>query len=350
MRNFMNYCNMPRGSTTLAKQRESNGAAEPLDIKYWGIGNENWGGGGNMTPEQYARDYIKYSTICGTANVNGANYIACGANSADVSWTDRFMREFAGYGGRDGCWGLAFHYYCGRAGDPVGFTEEEWYRLIEKASDMSRHIELHKAAMYIHDQQRKVKLICDEWGCWHQGGSGPSRGFNLFEQQSTIRDAVVAALTLNIFNNNCDSVVMANIAQLCNNIHCLFLTGGENEIVTPTYWVYDMFRDIKGAKQLRAVNTSDRLSVSASEKDGRLTLTVCNLSYDKSAELELSAFDIKLDGAAYLTALTGDPHDHNTFDEPEKVKPGEKTEYQIKNGRLNVELAPASVNLIEIGG
>ncbi|MBR5871899.1 MAG: alpha-N-arabinofuranosidase [Clostridia bacterium] len=345
MRNFMEYLNMPENTTTLSKERAENGHPAPFDVPYFGIGNENWGGGGNMTPEQYAREYVKYATLCSSVNVNGAKYIACGADSWDIGWTDRFMREFAH---KTAIWALAFHYYCGGAGDPVGFTEEEWYTLIDKASKMEELIRRHDAAMTVHDPDGRVKIVVDEWGCWHPGGSGPSKGYNLFEQQSTMRDAVITALTLNIFNNHCDRVVMTNAAQLCNNLHCLFLAGGEHAIVTPTYHVYDLYKDHQGARQIGTVVTDKRLSVSASEKDGTVCVTVANTSYDEAVAVSLSAFAMALGTKASVTVLAADPHAHNTFEDPYAVTPADARDYSLADGTLALEIPAAGIVKIEI--
>ena len=340
MRNFMEYLNMPENTTTLAAERAANGHPAPFDVPYFGIGNENWGGGGNMTPEQYARDYVKYATICGSVNVNGAKYIACGADSFNIDWTERFMREFAH---RTSIWALAFHYYCGAAGDPVRFTEEEWYALIDRASKMEELIRRHDAAMTAHDPEGRVKIVVDEWGCWHPGGSGPSKGYNLFEQQSTMRDAIITTLTLNIFNNHCDRVVMANVAQLCNNLHCLFLAGGEHAIVTPTYHVYDLFKEHQGGRQIETVSTDKSLSVSASERDGVVCVTIANTSYDRDADIELTAFAKELGTQAEITTLTAEPHAHNTFDTPDCVTPAAPVTVPLTNGCLTLTLPAAGI-------
>jgi len=348
MRDWMEYCDFPAGETTLSEERAKNGSPEPLGVRFWGIGNENWGGGGNMTPEMYAREYARYATICDSVNVGGARFIACGANSFDIGWTDRFMREWSAK-----CaplWGLSFHYYCGSAGDPIAFTHEEWDRLIAQAGRMEELIERHAAAMRTFDPERRVRIVVDEWGVWHPDGSGPSKGYNLFEQQSTMRDAVVTALTLNIFNNHCDTVYMANAAQLCNNLHCLFLTGpnpGE-ELVTPTYHVFDLFKRHQGARHIHTAGVPASLSVSASERDGVVTLTAANLNYDRDEAVELSSFDVPLGARARLTHLTAEPHAHNTFEAPETVSPGAPIELPVADGRIVFTVPAASVTRLEI--
>lgn len=347
LRKWMEYCDLPAGTTTLAAERAENGDSEPLGIRFWGIGNENWGGGGNMTPEMYAREYVRYATICHSANVNGARYVACGANGFDVAWTERFMRAFTEK--RAPLWGLSFHYYCGGAGDPVAFTEAEWDTLVGRAAQMQELIERHKAAMLTFDPKREIKIVVDEWGCWHPDGSGPSRGYNLFEQQSTMRDAVIAALTLNIFNNNCDVVAMANVAQLCNNLHCLFLADGEYEIVTPTYHVFDLYKEHQGARHIHTAGASDKLSVSASEKNGVITVTMANLSFGEAREIELSSFDVPLGAQAVWTVLAcEDPHAHNTFETPDAVTPGVPQTLPVREGKLTLTLPAAAVARLEI--
>ena len=348
MRNWLEYCSFPAGTTSLADERAKNGSPEPFSVGFWGVGNENWGGGGNMTPEQYAREYVRYATICQSVNVQNTRFVACGANGGDVSWTERFMRELSAK--RGPIWGLSFHYYTPRTGDCVDFTEAEWDEMISKAARIEELIERHGAAMRTFDPKREVKIVVDEWGCWHKEGSGPSKGFNLFEQQSTMRDAVITALTLNSFNNHCDTVAMANAAQLCNNLHCLFLAAGADAIVTPTYHVFDLFKNHQGARQLHTACTTKDISVSASDKDGVLTLTAANLRCGTDCETEISAFDVPLpkEGEGTLTLLTAAPQAHNTFTEPDAVTPAAPVRVRITDGKLVFPLPAASVARIEI--
>ena len=341
MRNFVEYCNIPADATSLAALRAKNGSPDSFNVQYWGIGNENWGCGGNMTPEQYAREYVRYATTVDSANLNGAKYVACGANSFDIDWTERFMREFRAKGCK--LWGLSFHYYCGKAGDCVNFNEEEWNELVANAGRMRELVERHRAAMRTFDPEEKVKIVCDEWGCWHNGGNGPSNGFNLYEQQSTMRDAVITALTLNIFNDSCDVVAMANVAQLCNNLHCLFLASGDHAIVTPTYHVYDMMKAHQGARHIHVAGAPKDVSVSASEKDGTITLTAANLSYGELKEIELISFDVPLPAHASTVTLSATPQICNTFEDPDAVKPTAATRIPFDGKTLRFALPAASV-------
>ena len=334
IRNWVEYCNFPKGSTTFAKEREQNGSPEPFNVRYWGIGNENWGGGGQMTPEDCAREFIRFSTVINSLNKGNLKFIMCGANGHDVEWTRRLMQEYASRKWHEAAaYGMSVHYYCGNAGNPVAFTEEEWYQQLFQADYMQRVLDDHRAAMDEFDPDRKIGLIVDEWGCWHKDGSGPSKGYNLFEQQSTMRDAVVAAMTLNMFNNRCDSVAMANVAQLCNNLHSLYLAGGDHFVETPNYFVFDMFKTHQDAKHLNTIVSApvmekegrrpmQLLSASASQKDGLLTITLANLDVAKSQTVTLGSIGGDLSGEGTVTVLASpDPHDHNSFENPTKVKP-----------------------------
>lgn len=219
---------------------------------------------------------------------------------------------------------MSVHYYCGKTGGALDFTASDWYELMARAQRTEELICRHYAIVAGHGMQDRMRLAVDEWGCWHPEGSGPSAGKNLFEQQSTMRDAVVAAVTLNIFNNHCDKVRMANLAQLCNNLHSLFLTAGENCVATPNYYVFELFRPHQGAEAIRTVTEDGTdlagVSVSASVMDGYLTLTLANCSCEESVTVNPVLLGADWDGetAAYL--LCGDGmRAHNTFEAPENV-------------------------------
>lgn len=322
IRDWMDYCLSPRGTTTLAREREKNGRAEPFDIPYWGVGNENWGGGGNMRPEFYADECRRYATVMKNT-APSARLIVCGSNADDCGWTQKVMESLASQ--KTYLDGFAMHYYCGTSGDAVNFGEEDWYALLARAGRMEEILRRNWNIISGFQAQDRIKLVVDEWGCWHREGSGPSRGRNLFEQQSTMRDALVAALTLNIFNNNCEKIAMANVAQLVNNLHALFLAGGGHCIVTPTYRVFELYRQHQGAEAIETVVTEnsvfeDSLSVSASVRDHQMLVTVGNLSCGKAARftLERVGFDFAPRGKAVLLG-GGDMHAHNTFEAPDAV-------------------------------
>ena len=360
IRNWMEYCNFPAGKSTLARERGENGDVEPFGVKFWGIGNENWGGGGEMTPEMYAREYVRYTTVCNNVDRQNVKFIICGANGHDVAWTRRVMKEWGGQKGHDAkTWGMSVHYYCGTAGWPQEFTEDQWYQQLFQADFMRRIVDDHRAAMDEFDPDRKVGMVVDEWGCWHKDGSGPSKGYNLFEQQSSMRDAIVAALTLNIFNNRCDVVAMANVAQLCNNLHSLYLAGGEHFVETPNYHVFDMYKTHQGGRQIDAHVCCDSmeregfrpmelLSASASEKDGVTTITLANLHMTEAQSVKLTAVGGNLTGKATVTVLTHeDVHACNTFENPTAVVP--ETRGIVLTGDDVIEVPAAGVVSVVIG-
>lgn len=329
IRNWMDYCLSPKGSTTLAKEREENGHPEPFDIPYCGVGNENWGGGGNMLPETYANEYRKFAIVMNNIAPK-VDLIACGTNGKDYDWAHGLMPILftSDKNNASKCInGFAIHCYCGGAGDVLNFTEEEWTQLLIQANEIEAVILRNWHIICGHNMEEHCKLVIDEWGCWHPEGSGPSKGDNLFEQQGTMRDAMVAALTLNIFNRNCDKVKMANIAQLVNCLHSLFLVSGEKCIETPTYHVFDLYQGHQGAKAIDTFVTDNEefassVSVSASCKDGKTLVTIGNLSCNEDVEISLDGMGIELPdtGTARILAHE-DMHAHNTFENPDEVVP-----------------------------
>ena len=323
-RNWIDYCLSPRGSTTLALEREKNGHPEPFHIPFWGVGNENWGGGGRMIPEYYANEYRRFSTVMENSAPR-AQYFVCGSNAMDFNWTHKIAENMDDP--RIQVDGYAMHYYCDSAGDPLKFSADEWTKQLSQAAKMEDIIVRNWNIICGHGQQDRLKLVIDEWGCWHPEGSGPSHGANLYEQQSTMRDAMVTALTLNIFNNHCEKIKMANVAQLVNNLHALFLSSGEHCITTPTYHVFDMYKEHQGAQAIEAIVTENEkfdnsVTVSASVKDNQTLITIGNLCCTQEQELVLESVGAGLPVTAKAALLYHeDMHAHNTFEEPEKVIP-----------------------------
>lgn len=283
-------------------------------------------------------------------------FIFCGANGYDLEWTRRIMKEWK-EGSYVPVWAMSVHYYCHAPGKPQTFTEDQWYVQLFKADFMRRLLDDHRRVMDQYDPHRSIPIAVDEWGSWLEGGTGPSKGYNLFEQQSSMRDAMVTALTLNILNNRCNFVKMANVAQLCNNLHCLYLAGGDKFVETPTYYVYDLYKTHQGGRQLitgvncgsiesslyKDVKHYGRLgfvSASASEKDGKLTLTLANLHMKAAQKVKLNFIGGEYNGAATVTTLThADPHACNTFENPKAVVPVSREASSLNE----IELPPASV-------
>lgn len=318
------------GDSPMARLRAENGRREPWKLKYFGVGNENWGCGGNMTAEEYANQYRRYQTYVRNYGENRIYKIACGPNVSDYRWTEVLMREAAPY--MDG---LTLHHYsfCGEdfshKGSALGFPEEEWYSLLHKALYMDTLIETHKGIMRRYDPEGRIGLLVDEWGAWHDVEPGTNPGF--LYQQNTLRDAMVAAVTLNIFNKHSDRVRMANLAQTVNVLQSVVLTEGEQMLLTPTYHVFDLYKDHQDAMLADSFVQSETegegayriptLQESASvAEDGTLTLTLANLSLEKDYEIDAVLLGAPA-GKIEASLLGGKMDACNSFEQPDKVQP-----------------------------
>lgn len=275
------------GVSPMAALRKENGHSEPWKIKYFGVGNENWGCGGNMRPSYYADLYRRYQTYVRDYGENKVFRIACGPNADDYAWTEEVMKIAGRF--MDG---LSLHYYTvpgdwQKKGSATEFTVEDYYNTVKKTLKMEELITRHTEIMSRFDPEHRVGLIVDEWGTWYDVEPGTNPGF--LYQQNTMRDAIVAAVNLNIFNAHSDRVVMANIAQMVNVLQSVILTEGEKMVLTPTYHVFDLYKAHQDAVlvdsfiETEMVGTEENqvpnLSVSASEaEDGSLNITVVNLS------------------------------------------------------------------------
>ena len=238
------------GTSPMAELRKANGHEKPWTVQYFGVGNENWGCGGNMDPEYYGCLFKRYETYIRNYGDQRIYRIACGPNAEDYHWTDRVMDKV-----KYRTNGLSLHYYTD-IWDSVtrskkaatGFSAEDYTKTLAQAYRIDDIVTRHIEIMNRHDRDKRVDLIVDEWGTWYEVEPGTNPGF--LYQQNTMRDAMVAALTLNIFNEHCDILGMANVAQLCNNLHSLFLAGGDGFTVTPNYHVFDMYKEHQGGRQL----------------------------------------------------------------------------------------------------
>lgn len=357
MREWVEYLTFD-GRSPMADLRRQNGREEPWKLKYFGVGNESWGCGGNMRPEYYADLYRRYSTYVRNFSGNTVYKIACGPSDTNYHWTEVLMREAARF--MDG---LSLHYYTipgpswQNKGSATGFDEREWYETMRKTLFMDEIIAKHSVIMDQYDPQRRIGLIVDEWGTWYDVEAGTNPGF--LYQQNTLRDALVAGINLNIFNNHCSRVSMANIAQTVNVLQAIILTEGAKMILTPTYHVFNMYKVHQGAELLQVDTTEDpkkfgdaqipQLSVSASRDDqNRIHLSLCNLHPGESL-----AVDCELRGTTATAVqgriLTGNRMNlHNTFDTPEALKPVAFSETILKEDRLQVALPPMSVTVLEL--
>ena len=350
MAEWVEYLNS-EGDSSVVQQRWKNGRKDAFNVKYWGVGNESWGCGGNMRPEYYADEYRRYQTYCRNYGKNRLFRIACGPNGDDYNWTEVLMKRAGGY--MDG---LSLHHYtvCGDKWEDkraaTGFNTEEYYRTLVHSTKMEELVTRHGQIMDRYDPQKRVGLIVDEWGNWFDVEPGTNPGF--LYQQNTMRDAMVAAINLNIFNKHCDRVVMANIAQTVNVLQAVILTEGDQMVLTPTYHVFDLYKAHQNAREVDAYVVCEnvgvegfvmpQLTASASEKDGRITLTVANVSCDQAAETTLVIRDVEIEGISGRI-LTGAMGDYNDFGKTAVEVQVFKGYEVLANGEIKLQLPACSV-------
>ena len=335
----------------MADLRRSNGREKPWKLKYFGIGNESWGCGGNMRPEYYADLYRHYQTYCRNYSGNDLYKVACGPSGDDYNWTDKLLEIVKPCHTK----AISLHYYTvpsgkwEKKGSATEFDSGEYEETIRKTYYMEELITKHSEIMSRHDPKHEIGLIVDEWGTWYDVEPGTNPGF--LYQQNTMRDAIVASVNLNIFNNHSDRVVMANIAQCVNVLQSVILTEGERMIKTPTYHVFDMYKEHQGA-MLADSFIDDKsglpdISQSVSVKDGKMHITISNASLTEEKEInaEISGFDFNKVSAEILTE---DVHAHNTFDIPNKVEAKTFTDVKMSENTLKFTLPTCSVVAIEI--
>ena len=372
---WVEYVNSPAGSTTAAERRASGDAAnrDPYRVRFWGIGNESWGCGGNFTPEEYAAEYRRFTAAVPRYGVD-LKFIASGANVDDFNWTRGFFSKTRekGAGLFNGIYGWGLHHYAwnlglGRTndwfaakGDGLRFNDAEHYELLREADRMESLINQHWTIMGEYDRAHRVKLIVDEWGAWYKPGSEvhPS---HLLGQQSTMRDALLAGLTLDTFHRHADKVAMANVAQLINCLHSLFLAHEDKFILTPTFHVFEMFTPHMGAKAVRAVFSAPEvqytrvdkpaefwgLAGSASVNGKQLTLTVTNPHLTEAREAEIAVRGARVAEARARVLAEPDVHAHNTFQNPRAVEPRDE-QVRPGAGAFVYRFAPASVTRLLI--
>ena len=340
------------GVSPMADLRKKNGHAEPWKVKYFGVGNENWGCGGNMTPEFYANMYRRYQTYCRNYGDNKLYKIACGPNVDDYNWTEGVMKVASNF--MDG---ISLHYYTHpgvweHKGPATGFDDKMWYQSLKKTLKMEELIDKHIEIMDRYDKEKRVGLIVDEWGGWYDVEPGTNPGF--LYQQNTMRDALIAGINLNIFNKHCDRVRMANIAQMVNVLQAVILTEGDKMILTPTYHVFNMYKnhmestlvdsfieteEIGLEEENKVPNLNESVSI---DSEGRINITINNLSITDAYDVEGVIVDKKVKSVK-AQILTNDMNAHNTFDKPEEVKPVEFNDYKITEKGLDFKIPACSV-------
>jgi alpha-N-arabinofuranosidase len=346
------------GKSPMSDLRRQNGREKPWNVRFWGVGNEAWGCGGNMRPEYYADLYRKYATfMTGWSNDTRLMRIASGASDADYHWTETLMKNIP----HNMLGGVALHHYSvinwQQKGPSTNFTEQQYFATMKEAWLMDSLIIKHSAIMDKYDKAKRVDLVVDEWGGWYEVEPGTNPGF--LYQQNTMRDAMIAGVTLNIFNNHSDRVKMANLAQTINVLQAVILTDEEKMLLTPTYHVMEMYNIHHDARRIPLTVKSNAytfgkeklpaVSASASiDSLQRTHITLTNIDATKSQDIS-----INIKGSSYKMLsgrilASGSLQDYNSFTAPEKIKPAAFTGATLKGNALQVKMPPFSVVVLEL--
>jgi alpha-N-arabinofuranosidase len=370
---WVEYCNSPAGSTTLADVRAATGSSEPFNVRYWGIGNESWGCGGNFTPQEYAVEFRRYATWVPEFGQKLA-FIASGPNDDNWEWTRGFFEEILrkGKGQLRSIYGVALHYYTWNLsrgatkdwfkgkGDALQFDAVDWYELMREGDVMESLIKGHWQVMAEADPEHNVKLVVDEWGPWYKPGSEATPGDQI-EQMPTLRDGVHAGMTLDIFNRHPEKVAMANCAQLINCLNSLYLAHEDRFCVTPVGHVFAMYAAHQGGQALRTIFSVPNISYdrdgkpasfwglngAASLHDKQLVLTVVNPDVKVGREAEIRVRGASLQSGSATTLTHSDLHAHNTFEQRNVVVPQNKS-VEAKGRTLTYMFPPASVTRLTL--
>jgi alpha-L-arabinofuranosidase len=358
MAKWVEYFNFD-GVSPMANLRKQNGHPKPWKVSFWGVGNESWGCGGEMTPEFYADQYRRYATYA--RNYPGAplKKIASGANTADYRWTEVMMKNI----GPSRMWGLTMHYYTlpNNSWPPKGsatqFDEREYFNTMKNCLRMEELVTKHSAIMDKYDSAKRVALLVDEWGIWTEVEPGTNPGF--LYQQNSLRDALIAGTTLNIFNNHSDRVRGANLAQSINVLQSLILTKGRQMVLTPTYHVFDLYKVHQDATYLPIQFTSPdytmgdqkipALNVSASrDAAGAIHITMVNLDPNKTLQLKSALSGVQWRGVSGSIVTSAKVNDVNTFESPKKIGVQPFSGARKQGADLVVELPAKSVVMLEL--
>ncbi len=344
-----------RADTPMVEWRRRNGRDEPWRLPYFGVGNENWACGGNMRPEFYADNFRRYNTFVKNFSGNVVQRIACGSAGDDTRWTQVLMREAGTHMN-----GLSMHWYSiptnnwSLKGSATEFGEEEWFSTLAQTLRMDEIIAAHERIMDEHDPSRRVGLVVDEWGTWYDVEPGTNPGF--LYQQNTLRDALAAAINLNIFHKHCDRVTMTNIAQMVNVLQAIILTEQDKIVLTPTYHVFDMYKGHQGATSIPVdvdapeyqygSQSLPRVHASASrDGQGCIHVSIVNLHPSEGIRLTILVSVRNVKGTA-LTASTINAM--NTFESPNQVEPTFFDSFESASGALHVAMPAKSVVVLAV--
>jgi alpha-L-arabinofuranosidase len=366
---WVEYCNSPAGSTTLADERSAAGFKEPFNVRYWGVGNESWGCGGNFTAQEYAVEYRRYTTwVPGFSQA--LSFVASGPDGDNREWTRGFFEEIVRKGKQQirGIHGFALHHYAwnlsrGKTedwdkgkGDALKFEPVDWYELLHEGERVESMITGHWQIMGEFDREHHVKIAVDEWGPWYRPGSELTPGDQL-EQTPTLRDAIFSGMTLDVFNRHPEKVGIACCAQLINCLNSLYLAHEDRFCVTPVGHVFAMYAAHQGGQSLRTEFTAreiqyDRdgkttpfwgLKGSASLHGKELVLTAVNPNVSAPLEAQIVVHGARVSSADATVLTATDIHAHNTFVDHQAVTPASQ-KVQVTDGGVVFRFPAASVS------
>lgn len=353
---WVSYVNSPSGSP-MSELRKQNGREKPWNVKLWGVGNEAWGCGGNMTAEYYANVYRQYSTfMTDWGNSSKLFRIASGASDGDYAWTETLMKNIP----HGMLAGVALHHYSvinwNEKGSSTNFDEQQYFKIMDEAWKMEEFVTRHSTIMDKYDPAKKVALIVDEWGGWYETDK---EGNGALYQQNTMRDAMIAGLTLNIFNNHADRVRGANLAQIVNVLQAVILTNEEKMLLTPTYHVMKMYNVHQDAmlvpiniespsyeftgKKLTAVSAS-----ASKDAAGTLNISLTNIDYSKSHEVSINLRGGDFSKVSGQIIASTKITDHNTFEQPNKVSIKDFAGAKLEKGVLKLTIPAYSVIVLNV--
>jgi alpha-N-arabinofuranosidase len=349
LRNWIEYCNMPSGST-LAEERAKNGSPEPFRIRYWGIGNESWGCGGNMRPEVYADHYRRFAVYVREFGGTKPFFIASGPSGNDIRWSRGFLDGLQPGGVPDG---FAMHYYTGGRDPATKFAADHMNEQLSAYARVEAAIVQQRSLLDGYRDGRKIGLLVDEWGVWDRIPAEDEKKYGKLWQQSTMRSAVAASLGLNIFNRQADKLYMCNIAQMVNVLQSLLLTDGpegERCVRTTTYHAFALFKPHRGKTAVKT-ETQDTsplgLSSSASKSNGQLVISLVNPRPDADLEIDCSLRDATAKTVSAQLLHDSDLNAYNSFDQPDRLAPRSHPA-RIDGGHLRMDLPALSVATVTV--
>jgi alpha-N-arabinofuranosidase len=344
LRDWMEYCNYPSGST-LSDERIHNGSPDPFRVKYWGIGNELWGCGGNLSGDEYAERYRNFVTFLGKFGDTQPFFIGCGPSKDNAEWTQSF---FTGLKGKHLPDGYTMHFYSNSKAPATRFTDDDLEAQFATLPHMEEAILHQRGLMDRFDPQKKVGLMVDEWGVWDKMLPEDEQAHGRLWQQITMRAGVSTALGLNVFHRQADKLVMCNVAQMVNVLDAMLLTEGDKCVRTPAYYAFQLAKPHRGKISVKSSPQANpmALSTSASIRDRSLVLTVVNPKPTQPIRLRANITGNTVRTANATTLFHADMNACNTFSAPDTIIPREITA-DAHGETITIELPPLSVTTIE---